>query len=141
MRLSSSLDFKETQPHVPEVNPHERQDEGLPESPESPDESLSSDVFVVEEPSDHGESLTSSKVAEYLERVKQEDSSTYFITPQGTPKKKKFQLVSPLNDLQEERDSSGAADIRTELSLLSFLPRQLGKGVRTSSGLGYSFSK
>ena len=130
MRLISSLDFLETQSHVPEVNPNERQVEGLPDSPESPDESLCSVVFVVEKPSNHGESLTMSKVAEYLERVQQEDSSTIFITPPGTPKKINFPPVSPLNDLEEERDSSGAAHIKKELSKLTFLLRQPGRGVQ-----------
>ena len=115
LKLNSSLESLETQSHVPRVNLDERQDEGLPDNPENPDESMCSDVFVVEAPSDFEESLTSIKVAEYLEKVHQKDSSTYFIIPPGTPEKLNFQPVSPLNDLEEERNTSGAAEIRTEL--------------------------
>ena len=115
IKLNSSLESLEIQSHVPGINLDERQDEGLPNNPESPDESMCSDVFVVEAPSDFEEYMTSSKVAEYLEKVHQKDSSTYFITPPGTPENLNFQPVSPLNDLEEERNTSGAAEIRTEL--------------------------
>ena len=67
MKNNSSLESLETQSQVPRVNPDERQDEGLPDSPKS----MCSDVFVVEEPSNHEESLTSSKVAEYVDKVHQ----------------------------------------------------------------------
>ena len=58
----------------------------MADSPESPDESLSSDIFVVEASANDTESITSSKAADYLEKVRQEDSSSYFNTPPGTPK-------------------------------------------------------
>ena len=91
MRLNSSLDTLETQPSVPEANHDKRRDEGLRDSPESPDEGLCSDVFIVEEePSNHEESKTSSRVLEYLEQVRQEDSTSYFETPPGTSKKMIF---------------------------------------------------
>ena len=62
--------------------PHsESSEEVMADSPESPDESLSSDIFVVENSANDKESITSSKVAEYLEKVYQEDSSSYFNTP------------------------------------------------------------
>ena len=67
MKHNSSLEFLETLSQISSVNPDERQDEGLSDSPES----MCSDVFVVEEPTNHEESLTSSKVAEYLDKVQQ----------------------------------------------------------------------
>ena len=82
--------------------PHsESSEEVMADSPESPDESLSSDIFVVETSANDKESITSSKVAEYLEKVRQEDSSSYFNTPPGTPKKIIFLQASPLNDLEK----------------------------------------
>ena len=72
----------------------------MADSPESPDESLSSDIFVVETSANDKESITSSKVAEYLGKVRQEDASSYFNTPPGTPKKINFLQASPLNDLE-----------------------------------------
>ena len=72
----------------------------MADSPESPDESLSSDIFVVETSASDKESITSSKVAEYLGKVHQEDASSYFNTPPGTPKKINFLQASPLNDLE-----------------------------------------
>ena len=82
--------------------PHsESSEDVMADSPESPDESLSSDIFVVENSAIDKESITSSKVAEYLEKVHQEDSSSYFNTPLGTPKKINFLQASPLNDLEK----------------------------------------
>ena len=72
----------------------------MADSPESPDESLSSDIFVFETSANDKESITSSKVAEYLGKVYQEDASSYFNTPPGTTKKINFLQASPLNDLE-----------------------------------------
>ena len=81
--------------------PHsESSEEVMADSPESPDESLSSDIFVVETSTNDKESITSSKVAEYLEKVHQEESSSYFSTPSGTPKKIDFLQTSLLNHLE-----------------------------------------
>ena len=81
--------------------PHsESSEEVMADSPESPDESLSSDIFIVETSANDKESITSSKVAEYLEKVHQEDSSSYFSTTSGTPKNIDFLQASPLNDLE-----------------------------------------
>ena len=63
-----------------EENIEIQEDEEVPDSPESLDESMSSDVFIVEEATNNEESITSTKAAEYLEQVRQEDSSSYFIT-------------------------------------------------------------
>ena len=73
------------------------QDEGPADSPESPGESLSSEIFVVEQ-ADHEESTTSSRVLKFLEQVCQEDSSSYFVTPPGTPRKMYFLPASPPKD-------------------------------------------
>ena len=74
----------------------------MADSPESPDESLSSDIFVVETSANDKESITSSKIAEYLGKVHQEDASSYFNTPPGTPKKDNFLAGKPFERLGEE---------------------------------------
>ena len=128
MRLSSSLESFETETHAPRQNPTERQDESLLDSPESPDESMCSDIFVVEESPNNEKSITSSRVAEYFDKVQQQDSAFYFITPAGTPRKISFKPVSPLNDFEKECNSS-ATGASTELPPLTFMPRQPGRGV------------
>ena len=72
----------------------------MADSPESPDERLSSVIFVVETSANDKESITSSKVSEYLEKVNQEDASSYFNTTPGTPRKINFLQACPLNDLE-----------------------------------------
>ena len=74
--------------------------EGPADDSESPDESLSSEIFIVEHAA-HEESVTSNRVLEYLEQVQQEDSSSYFVIPPGTPRRIIFQPKSPLNDVEE----------------------------------------
>ena len=81
LRLNCSLELIEPETYAPRQNPTERQNEDVPDSPESPDESMCSDVFAVEESPDNAESITSSRVEEYLEMVQQKDSASYFITP------------------------------------------------------------
>ena len=129
MKLDHSLESLELESHNHEVNSNRRRDEGLSDSPESPDESMSSDIFIVEEPPAGEESMTSDKVAEYLERVRQEDSSSYFNTPPGTPRRINFRPVSPLNDLEEKCNSNTTAETSMELPTLAFAPRQPGRGV------------
>ena len=129
MKLDHSLESLELQSHNYEANSNKRRDEGLPESQESPDESMSSDIFVVEEPPTGEESMTSDKVAEYLERVRQEDSSSYFNTPPGTPRRISFKFASPLNDLEEKRNNSTTPETSMDLPPLTFVPRQLGRCV------------
>ena len=98
MKLSESFSSFETvesgqYPHS------ELTEEVIADSPESPDESLSSDIFIVEAPAVQTESVTSSKVAEYLEKVQQEDASSYFVTPPGPLRRINLLTTSPLNDL------------------------------------------
>ena len=100
--------------------------EEIPDSPESPDESMSSDVFVVEETISNEASISSSKVAEYLEKVHQEDSSSYFVTPLGTPRKINFTHASPLNDLEVRRSFDDSEETEMRPPPLTFLPRQPG---------------
>ena len=103
---------------------------------------MSSDVFVVEEAISNKGSISSSKVAEYLEKVHQEDSSSYFLTPLGTPRKINFAPASPLNDLEVRRSFDDPEDTEMRPPPLMFLPRQPGvflRGVALSQpapGLG-----
>ena len=97
MKLSTSFETVESGQYPQSESPEE---EVMADSPESPDESLSSDIFVVEPSADDKESTTSSKVAEYLEKVHQEGASSYFNTPPGTPRMINFLQASPLNDLE-----------------------------------------
>ena len=139
IKLNSSLAsiYYNSHPHQ-EGNDEAQTSEEIPDSPESPDESMSSDVFVVEEAIDNEGSISSSKVAEYLERVHQEDSSSYFITPPGTPRKINFGTTSPLNDLEVRRSFDDPEDIETRPPPQMFLPRQPGvfpRGVACHSPL------
>ena len=128
MKLDHSLESLVSESHNYEGNSNKRRDEGLPDSPESPDESMSSDILVVEETPTGEESMTSDKVAEYLERVLQEDSSSYFNTLPGTPRSISFKSASPLNDLEEKRNHSTTPETSMELPPLTFVPRQPGIG-------------
>ena len=115
MKLNLSLETLEQEFHNHEACPDKRQVEGLPDSPESPDESMSSDGFVVEEDTNEEGSISSSRVAEYLEQIQQEDHSSYFITPPGTPKRISFQPTSPLNDLEKQRKQDDSTTPRWQL--------------------------
>ena len=75
IKLNSSLSSIDSNPPPQqEENDEAQTNVEIPDSPESPDESMSSDVFVVEEAISNEGSISSSKVAEYLEKVHQEDS-------------------------------------------------------------------
>ena len=76
---------------------------------ESADESMCSHVFIVEEPTTHEESVTSSKVAEYLEQAQKEDSNSDFNFPPGRLRRINFPPTSPLNDLEGERNYPGTS--------------------------------
>ena len=102
IKLNSSLSSIDSNSYPQqERNEKAQTSEEIPDNPESPDESMSSAVFVVEEAISNEGSISSSKVAEYLEKVHQEDASSYFNTPPGTPKKINFLQTSPLNDLEK----------------------------------------
>ena len=52
------------------------------DSPESPDPSLNSDVFVVEKPhAVETTSMTSSDFAEFVRQATEDDADSYFVTP------------------------------------------------------------
>ena len=115
IRLNSSLSSIDSSSYPQqEGNVVAQAGEEIPDSPESPDESMSSDVFVVEEATNNEPSFSSSKVAEYLEKVYREDSSSYFVTPLGIPRKINFTLASPLNDLEARRSFDDSEE--TEMS-------------------------
>ena len=90
-----------------------QKDEGLPDRLGSPDESLKSKVFVLKENAANEEFVTSSRILEDLERVKQENSSTNFVSPPGPLKKINVQQISPLNKLEGKRDSARATTTMT----------------------------
>ena len=144
LKLNSSLDTLNTQSQISDTHQNKLRGEGLPDSPESPDESFSSDVFVVEEPSTQEGSVTSSRVLEYLEQVNQEDAHSYFETPPGTPKRINFAPASSLNDLEEPRGTIATTAPEPEYYPVSFFPRLPGRGVfirgaalsQTAPGLG-----
>ena len=110
-----------------------QENEELPDSPESPDESLNSEIFVEEEHAAPQESVTSSRLLEYLEQAEQENSNSYFVTPPGSLRKINFQPICPLNDLEERRCSARTTTTGVIAPQLSFQPRQLDRGVRPTS--------
>ena len=64
--------------------PQSESEEEIADSPESPDPSLNSDVFIVEK--HHEEettSMTSSKVAKFIGQATEGDTSSYFESPRG----------------------------------------------------------
>ena len=127
IRLNSSLSSIDSSSYPQqEGNAVAQAGEEIPDSPESPDESMSSNVFVVEEASGNEPSFSSSKVAEYLEKVYQEDSSSYFVTPLGTPRKINFTHASPLNGLEAGRSFGDSEETEMRPPPLTFLPRQPG---------------
>ena len=129
MKLNLSLETLELEFHNHEACPKKRQDEGLPDSPESPDESMLSDVFVVKEATNEEKSISISRVAEYLEQIQQEDHSSYFITPPGTPRKIGFQPTSPLSDLEKQRKQDDPATPGWEFPPVTFGLRLPGSSV------------
>ena len=134
MRLNTSLDSLEPEVYIQQEDTVRSQDEELPDSPEIPDKSMNSEVFIVEEPITHEESVTSSKVAEYPEQVHQEDSNSYFITPPDPLRRINFLPTSPLNDLEGGRSNAGSSVSSVLVPQLSLLPCQPGRGVRPTSG-------
>ena len=125
IKLNSSLSSIDSNSY-PQQEGNDVASKEIPDSPESPDESMSSDVFVVEEAISNEASISSSRVAEYLEKVHQKDSSSYFVTPPGTPRKINFAHASPLNDLKMRRSFDGPDDTEMRPPSFMFLPRQPG---------------
>ena len=135
MRLNSSLDSLEPELYAQQEDTVKSQEEELPDSPESPDESLNSEVFIVEEPATHEKSVTGSKVAEYLEKAQKEDYFSYFNTPAGPLRRIIFLPISPLNDLEGERNYAGPSVPNVHVPQLSLLPRQPDRGVLPTRGV------
>ena len=111
-----------------ELVPEVPQKEGPADSPESPDESLNSEVFIVEQ-SNSDESTTSTRILEYLEQVRQEDSGSYFSTPPRTPREISFQPTSPLNDLEEPSITHMTAVHNQGPLSMTLMMRQPGRAV------------
>ena len=102
MKLNQSYESIESEESLEtEMALENLREEGPADSPGSPDENLSSEIFIVEHAA-YEESVTSIRVLEYLEQVQPEDYSSYFITPPGIPRRISFQPVSLLNDLEKE---------------------------------------
>ena len=84
--------------------PQSESEEEIADSPESPDPSLNSDVFVVEKPCEEEmSSMTSSKVAEFIRQATEDDARSYFNSPRGPLRVWGEQGKESLNDLDEER--------------------------------------
>ena len=105
----------------------EPQKEGPADSPESPDESLNSEVFIVEQTA-HEESTTSTRILENLKQVHQDDSGSSFSTPPGTLRKINFQSAGPLNDLGEPRKTHTTAVHNSGPLSMTLMMRQPGRG-------------
>ena len=81
MKLSKSYTIFETV-ESGQYPQSESAEEIIVDSPECPDPSLKSDVFVVEKPhEEETSSMTSSKVAEFLRQATEDDASSYFESP------------------------------------------------------------
>ena len=106
----------------------EPQKEAPADSSESPDESLNSEVFIVEQ-TVHEESTTSARILECLEQVHKDDSGSYFSTPPGTPRKINFQPASPLNDLGEPHNTHTTPAHKSGPLSMTLMMRQPGRGV------------
>ena len=84
--------------------PQSESEEEIADSPESPDPSLNSDVFVVEKPcEEETSSMTSSKVVEFIRQATEDDACSYFESPRGPLRVWGEQKKETLNDLDEER--------------------------------------
>ena len=117
----------------------ESEEEILADSPESPDPSLNSDVFVVEKPhEEETSSLTSSKVAEFIRQATEDDASSYFESPRGPLRVWGEQKKEFLNDLDEERGPAVMPPSRDqavdpnvyELQYPFYQPKFQGKTIR-----------
>ena len=134
MRLNSKVDCLESEMgHQQEDIIETQEDEELPDSPESSEESLNSEVFVVEKHWAPEESTSSSNTLKNLEQTNREDSSSYVDTPPGPLRKINPQPISPLNDLKEKKYTGRNTTTSAFAPKLSFLPRQPGRGVRPTS--------
>ena len=89
------------------------------DSPESCDESVNSEIFVVEGHPAPKEAVLSSQVLQYLKQVAQEDSNSYFVTSPGPLKKVCLQTTSPLNDLEKKKESNQEYDCQRDCSPIS----------------------
>ena len=103
MKLSESYTSFETVESG--QNPQsESEEKVMADSPESPDSSLNSDVFVVEKPyEEETSSMTISKVAEFIRQATEDDASSYFESPRGPLRVWGEQKKESLSDLDEER--------------------------------------
>ena len=117
----------------------ESEEEIIADSPESPDPSLNSDVFVVEKPhEEETSSMTSSKVAEYIRQATKDDANSYFESPRGPLRVWGEQKKESLNDLDEERGPAVMPPSRDqavdpnvyELQYPFYQPRFQGRTIR-----------
>ena len=148
MRLNSSLDSLEPELHAQQEEAVKRQDEELPDSPETSDESMNSEaeIFIVEEPATLEGSVTISKVAKYLEEAQKKDSNSYFNTPPGPLRRISFLPISLPNDVERERNYAGPSAPNVHVPQSPLLPCQPGRGFpptrralsQPSPGLGCS---
>ena len=118
---AESLESLEPELYAQQEETVKSQDEELPDSPVSPDESTNSEVFIVEESITHEKSVRSSKVAENIEQLHQEDSNSSFITPPDPLRRINFLSTNPLNDLEGEINNAGSSVSNVLVPQLSLL--------------------
>ena len=114
--------------------------ETITDSPESPDPSLNSDVFVVEKPhEEETSSMTSSKIAEFIRQAAEDDASSDFESPRGPLRVWGEQKKESLNDLDEKRGPAVMPSSRDqavdpnvyELQYPLYQPRFQGRTIRS----------
>ena len=140
MRLNSSLESLDMEEiKNDKVDKELDCEQETADSPENPDPSLSSDVFIVEKPkSEETSSITSSDIARFVEEATVGDADSYFETPPGPLRRWKEPNRESPNDLNEERGPAvmplfkdNAADSNVyELQYPFYQPRFPGKIVR-----------
>ena len=105
MRLNSSLESLDMEEIINEKMDREHDSEQeFADSPESPDPSLNSDVFIVEKPNaEETSSIASNDIARFVGEATVGGNDSYFETPPGPLRRWEEPNRESLNDLNEER--------------------------------------
>ena len=105
MRLNSSFESLNAEEFtIARMDKEQCPEQEYADSPEIPDPSLNSDVFVVEKPHvEETSSITSSDIAEFVRQATEDDADSYFESPHGLLRIWGETKRESLNDLNEER--------------------------------------